>query len=137
MYYILLYLFITHTMKKIITLSALVMMSLILVGCFSKKTDDDTVTSTGTVDTPVTLQQDTPTISGEFAVSSCNAYVNLMGCVIEKTDPSIQDQQKKSFEDLLVLWRSLTPDQLVQACDMNMQVVQQQKELIEKMGCTL
>ncbi len=60
-----------------------------------------------------------------------------MKCVIEKTDASVREQQQKSFDGLLTLWRSLTPDQLVQACDMNMQVIQQQKQIIEKMGCTV
>ncbi len=129
-------------MKKIFTIALLSLTTLVLTGCRSKKTAEETVAGT----TPITveeaavtttLQTDTPSTPGEFVVSSCNQYVNAMDCIVEKTDAAIKDQQKKSFEEVLTLWRSLTPDQLVQACDMNMKIMTQQKDLIEKMGCTL
>ena len=104
-------------MKKLLNLSIVMMLSLIIVGC-SK--NDDTTTSTDT-----TVQQ--------FTITSCNQYVNVMTCIIDKSASDIKDQQQKSFDSTINLWKTLTDAQLTQACDASIQAIQQQKEMIEKM----
>jgi curli biogenesis system outer membrane secretion channel CsgG len=107
-------------MKKLLNLSIVMMLSLIIVGC-SKK--DAATTDTATAQ--------------QFTITSCNQYVNVMTCIIDKSASDIKDQQQKSFDSTINLWKTLTDAQLTQACDASIQAIQQQKEMIEKMGCTV
>lgn len=109
-------------MKKIASLSILLVLSFVLAAC--GKT------------TPATTSE-TASDGKMFALEICNNYVSVMTCVIGKSPVQIQAQTQKSLDQVLDLWKTLSPDQLENACTETMKTLDTQKTAIQDMGCNL
>lgn len=58
-----------------------------------------------------------------------------MKCVVTKSPEQSKEQVKKSFDQVIALWKTLTEEQVVSLCDQNMKALEEQKSVIEGMGC--
>ena len=152
-------------MKKF-TLILVLFISFTLVGCsFTKKTSDDVVDTDSTAiqwstnDIDDTENNDDATINDgwtgsiqkevstttpadikgkySFDDENCNKYVKLMECLIDKTPEAAKNQTADSFKKVMELWSWLEKTVLPSTCKNTIDMLTNQKDVFEKVGCTI
>lgn len=101
--------------KTSIAIGSLVITSLLVAGCFGKKTD--------------TAGQD------EFAIPACNEYVKLMKCVAEKANGGADSLA--AVDQAIAAWKTLSEDQLTQTCNMAIAAVAENASAYTQLGCEI
>ncbi len=110
-------------MQKLILWSCIVLATLVLSGCGSSDTATDTT--------------DTTAWTWLFAIDACNSYVDIMKCMAEKSPTGDSTGAQEMFDRTIEAWKLLTPEQLQANCDATMQVIEDNKDYITQIGCTV
>lgn len=98
---------------KSFALGAVVLSTLVLTGCFSKGTTEES--------------------TQEFASASCNEYVKVMRCVADKSGAG--EEALAGLNQAIEQWKTLPEEQLNQACDSAMLAITAQKDSYVQLGC--
>lgn len=113
-------------MKKTLSLTVVLCAAFVLAACGNSSS------------TPSTTTWSIATGAQElFTTKVCNSYIHVMQCVIEKSPDSIKTQTQQSLDEIVSLWKTLTPEQTEKACDAAYKVLETQKEQLATMWCTL
>lgn len=73
----------------------------------------------------------------KFEDENCNKYVNLMACLIDKTPDVAKNQTITSFKKVMDLWNGMEDSALPSTCKNTIDMLNNQKEVFEKAGCSL
>lgn len=95
---------------------SVLLISLILTGCMGSKKEET---------------------AGEFASASCNAYVKLMKCVVDKTPESARAQAQQGLDMAIAQWKQVDESQLDAICSQAVEGIAAAKDAYSQMGCEL
>jgi len=134
-------------MKKIFLVCLVLLSSLLLVWCGSKKevSTEEAVNQWTTTWDMVDKTEETTTTSTtsqikgkySFGDENCDKYVKLMECLIDKTPDSAKSQTISSFEKVMELWKGLDKSVIAGTCKNTIDMLNNQKDVFEKAWCAL
>lgn len=126
-------------MLKKVSLCVLLFGFIFLAGC-GLKWDNNTTTETSETNNSTGVNQTAKnSVKGKYSFtnSDCQQYVTLMECLIDKTPDVAKDQTISSFEKVMELWKWLDAAALPSTCKNTIDMLQNQKDVFEKAGCSI